>query len=109
MAKFFSQIAASINRHFNFEVLKAVLIASPGFLKDDFFSYLIKDATEQGNKQLLDNRQKFLLVHSSTGFKHALREVMQDPQVSQRLADVKAAGETRLVFDKTVKQLIPRL
>lgn len=95
MTKFFSQIAASINRHFNFEVLKAVLIASPGFLKDDFFTYLIKDATEQGNKQLLENRGKFMLVHSSSGFKHSLREVMQDPAVSQKLADVKAADETK--------------
>lgn len=97
MARFFEQIAASVNRHFNFEVLKAVIIASPGFLKDDFFSYLVKEATEQGNKTLLDNRGKFFLVRSSSGFKHALREVMQEPSVAQRLADVKAAGETRLL------------
>uniref|UniRef100_A0A2P2I0E1 Protein pelota homolog n=2 Tax=Hirondellea gigas TaxID=1518452 RepID=A0A2P2I0E1_9CRUS len=97
MLKFFEQIAASVYRHFNFDVLKAVIIASPGFLKDDFFSYLIKDATDQGHKQLLDNKGKFILVRASSGFKHALREVMQDPNVSQRLADVKAAGETRLL------------
>ncbi|KAF2355782.1 Translation release factor pelota, partial [Trinorchestia longiramus] len=95
--KFFEQIAASVYRHLNFEVLKAVLVASPGFLKEDFLQYLMKDATDRGNKPVLENRSKFVLVRSSNGFKHAIREAMQDPTVAQRLSDVKAAGETRLL------------
>ncbi|KAA0203574.1 hypothetical protein HAZT_HAZT007339 [Hyalella azteca] len=95
--KFYEQIAASVYRHLNFEVLKAVLVASPGFLREEFLNYLMKDATEKGNKQILENRSKFVLVHSSNGFKHAIREALQDPAVAQRLSDVKAAGETRSV------------
>ncbi|XP_018027579.1 protein pelota [Hyalella azteca] len=95
--KFYEQIAASVYRHLNFEVLKAVLVASPGFLREEFLNYLMKDATEKGNKQILENRSKFVLVHSSNGFKHAIREALQDPAVAQRLSDVKAAGETRLL------------
>lgn len=95
VAKFFDQVMASILRHMNFEVVKAVVIASPGFVKDQFFEYMMKNAVQTDNKLLLENRSKFVLVHSSTGFKHSLREVLEDQNVVSRLADTKAAGETR--------------
>lgn len=42
VAKFFDQVQAAIVRHLNFEVVKAVIIASPGFVKDQFFEYMMK-------------------------------------------------------------------
>ena len=36
-----------------------------------------------------EQRSKFLLTHASSGFKHALKEVLEDPAVSVRLADTK--------------------
>jgi len=49
--------------------LKCILIASPGFVKDQFYEYLFQQASKQDLKSLLENRSKFLLVHSSSGFK----------------------------------------
>jgi stalled ribosome rescue protein Dom34 len=60
--KFYEQIAASVYRHLNFEVLKAVLVASPGFLREEFLNYLMKDATEKGNKQILENRYVIIFI-----------------------------------------------
>ena len=40
--KFFDQVMAAIIRHLNFDVVKAVIIASPGFVKDQFFDYMKK-------------------------------------------------------------------
>lgn len=60
-------------RHVNFEIVKCVLIASPGFVREQFFDYTFQQAVKNDNKLLLDNKGKFLLVHSSSGFKHSLR------------------------------------
>ncbi|KAK4303954.1 hypothetical protein Pmani_024079 [Petrolisthes manimaculis] len=95
VAKFFDQVTAAILRHLNFEVVKAVIVASPGFVKDQFFEYLMKNAVQTDNKLLQENRGKFVLLHSSSGFKHSLREILEDPNIAVRLADTKAAGETK--------------
>lgn len=44
---------------------------------------------------LLEHKSKFILVHASSGFKHSLREVLQDPAVLARLSDTKAASEVK--------------
>lgn len=62
-----------ILRHVNFDVVKCVLIASPGFVRDAFYEYMTQEAVKTDNKLLLDNKSKFLLIHSSSGFKHSLR------------------------------------
>ena len=53
------------------------------------------------NKLLFENKSKFLLVHASSGFKHALKEVLADPAVQARLADTKASEE--VVCSKNLK------
>ncbi|VDN27285.1 unnamed protein product [Gongylonema pulchrum] len=52
-------------------------------------------AEKQSNKPILENRSKFLLAHSSSGFKHALKEVLVDPSVASALADTKAQAEVK--------------
>ena len=46
-------------------------------------------AVKQDVKVLLENKPKFLLVHSSSGHKQALKEVLSHPSVTARLADTK--------------------
>lgn len=99
VTRFYDQVAAAVLRHMNFDVVKCVLIASPGFVKDQFFDYMIQQAIKLDQKVLLDNRSKFVLVHSSSGFKHSLKEVLQDPAVSARLSDTKAAAEVKALED----------
>jgi len=93
--KFFESVMQAVVRHVNFEVVKCVLIASPGFVKDQFFEYMYQQAVKLDMKTLVDNKGKFLLVHSSSGFKHSLREVLMDPVVTAKLADTKATGEVK--------------
>lgn len=99
MTRFYDQVAAAVLRHMNFDVVKCVLIASPGFVKDQFFDYMIQQAVKLDQKVLLDNRSKFVLVHSSSGFKHSLKEVLQDPVIGARLTDTKAAAEVKALDD----------
>jgi protein pelota len=44
---------------------------------------------------LFENKYKFIQTHSSSGHKHALNEVMQEPTIQAKLADTKAAREVQ--------------
>nr|ADD38649.1 Protein pelota [Lepeophtheirus salmonis] len=105
LLRFYESVLQALLRHFNFDVLKCVLIASPGFTKDQFFEYMYSFATKTDNKLLFEHKSKFVLVHSSTGFKHSLKEVLQDPVIQTRLSDTKASQEVRALehFYKTLQ------
>ncbi|XP_018579916.1 protein pelota [Anoplophora glabripennis] len=93
--KFYDNVMQAILRHVNFDIVKCVLIASPGFVRDQFYEYMFQTAVKTDNKVLLDNKSKFMLIHSSSGFKHSLKEVLQDPAVMAKISDTKAAGEVK--------------
>jgi len=95
--KFFETILQTIIRHVNFAVVKCLIIASPGFLKDQFKEFLFAEATRREIKLILENKEKILLCHSSSGHKHSLQEILSQPQVLLRLIDTKATGEVRVL------------
>ncbi|GFT04209.1 protein pelota homolog [Nephila pilipes] len=95
LERFFETVYQAVNRHVNFDIVKCVLIASPGFVKDQFYEYMMQMALKADNKIILENKGLFVLVHSSSGFKHSLKEVLADPAIANKLADTKAAGEVK--------------
>ncbi|XP_029847187.2 protein pelota [Ixodes scapularis] len=95
LQRFYEAVMQAILRHVNFDVIKCVLIASPGFVKDQFYEYVFQAAVKLDLKVLLENKGKFVLAHASSGFKHSLREILQDPGVQSKLSDTKAAGEVK--------------
>lgn len=95
LTKFYDAVLNGILRHVNFEIVKCVLIASPGFVKDQFYEYMFLQAVKTDIKILLDNKSKFMLIHSSSGFKHSLKEVLQDQAVIAKMSDTKAASEVK--------------
>ena len=97
LQKFYDSIIQAILRHVNFDVVKCLLIASPGFVKDHFFEYMTNYAIKNDVKILTDNKPKMVLCHSSSGFKHSLKEVLTDPLVQSKLSDTKAATEVKLL------------
>lgn len=68
-------------------------------VQDQYFQYVFEQAEKLDQKVLLENRSKFLLVHSSSGFKHSLTEVMQEPAVTSKLQDTKALAEVKSLQD----------
>ncbi|KAH9489177.1 hypothetical protein Btru_057767 [Bulinus truncatus] len=105
--RFYDQIIQAFQRHVNFDIVKCVLIASPGFVKDQFADYLFAQAVKQDDKNIIDNRSRFVLVHSSSGFKHSLKEVLADPAVATKLADTKAAGGKLWMIFTPCYRMIP--
>lgn len=95
LARFYDSLMQAILRHVNFDIVKCVLIASPGFVRDQFFEYMFQEAVKNDIKLLIENKSKFLLVHSSSGFKHSLKEILVEPSVMAKMADTKALGEVK--------------
>ncbi|CAH0390257.1 unnamed protein product [Bemisia tabaci] len=95
LARFFESVMQGILRHVNFDVVKCVIIASPGFVRDQFYNYMFQEAVKLDNKVLIENKSKFLLVHSSSGFKHSLKEVLMDPAVINSVSNTKAMAEVK--------------
>jgi protein pelota len=94
---FFKQVFEAMVRHVNFDVVKVLIIASPGFVKDDFVKYvdlqLADNTTNRELAGLRGNRSKIILVHASSGHKHALTEVLGKDDVQARIRNTKAGEE----------------
>lgn len=54
LIKFYEAVMQGILRHINFDIVKCVLIASPGFVKDQFFEYMTQQAIKTDNKVISD-------------------------------------------------------
>lgn len=97
--KFFENVLQAVLRHVNFSVVRCLVIASPGFTKDQFFDYMNLEATRRDLRQIIENKGKIVLTHSSSGYKHALKEVLAAPPVMALIKDTKAVKEVRALDD----------
>ncbi|KAJ3166298.1 hypothetical protein HDU88_003522 [Geranomyces variabilis] len=95
VVKFYDQVYQAVLRHVDFEVVKVLIIASPGFVKEGLQAHMLATALRTDTRSILDNRRKLLLVPCSSGQKHALTEVLAQPAVQAQLADTKYAREVR--------------
>lgn len=97
MKKFFADLLRSILQSLELSRLKVLLIASPGYVKDEFFKFAILQASRQDLSEWINNRSKIVLCHSSSGQKHAFQEVLSRPELQIRLANTKAVAEVRVL------------
>mmetsp|Transcript_17224 Transcript_17224/g.25761 ORF Transcript_17224/g.25761 Transcript_17224/m.25761 type:complete len:429 (-) Transcript_17224:138-1424(-) len=95
LAKFLEDIYDAIKKHINFDIVRVVLVGSPGFLKDDFMNFLNDTAVRRGDTVLVQNKSKFLRVNASSGHKNAIEQVLASSEVRSQLNDVKAVAEVR--------------
>lgn len=96
LSKFFEAILVSIEKNFDFNVIKCLIIASPGFYKDQLTNFIFKLASQkEEHKYLLSHKSKFLMVHSTSGHRESLNEVLMDSKVLQKMENTKAALEVK--------------
>jgi protein pelota len=82
-------------KQINFENTKVLIIASPGFTKDDFKKHM-EEAIENNQKEwadLKDNLNKIIYSHSSSGFKHSLEEILAKPELKRLIKDTKCIND----------------
>lgn len=95
MEKFFGDVLNALLAHIRLDSIKVLLIASPGYVKDEFFKYLNLQAERTDNKVLKDTKQKIVLCHASNGHRHSFQEVVSRPEIMNRLEKTKAISEVQ--------------
>ncbi|OVA01663.1 Translation release factor pelota-like [Macleaya cordata] len=94
-----SYVQSTFLRHVDFKVVRCAVIASPGFTKDQFHRYLLLEAERRSLRPIIENKSRLLLVHTTSGYRHSLREVLDAPNVMNLIKDTKAAKEVRALKD----------
>ena len=84
-------------RNFDLDVLKVIILASPGFSAASLREHILAQATLQDLSSVIKAKSKFLVVHCSTGHLHSLNEVLKGDEVKAKLADTKFARESRAI------------
>ncbi|EXC29909.1 hypothetical protein L484_015101 [Morus notabilis] len=97
--KFFENVLQAFLKHVDFNVVRCAVIASPGFTKDQFHRHLLLEAERRQLRPIIENKSRIILVHTSSGYKHSLREVLDAPNVMNMIKDTKAAQEVRALED----------
>lgn len=97
LCRFFRETADAVHLHVDWSQLKALIIAGPGFYKDQFLDYFIQDALQHEHRHVLQKRDVIFAVHASSAYRHALSELMSDTKVKTLLADTKAVRQAACI------------
>ncbi|TMW91114.1 hypothetical protein EJD97_014779 [Solanum chilense] len=97
--KFFDNVLQAFVKHVDFKVVRCAVIASPGFTKDQFHRHLLLEAERKQLRPIIENKSRIILVHTTSGYKHSLKEVMDAPNVMNMIKDTKAAKEVQALKD----------
>jgi len=99
LTNFYEKIIAALIKSCNFEVIKSIVVASPGFTSQQFLEYL-KEEINNGKYPEFKNRiNMFIQSHSSSGFKHSLKEVLDNKEVQSKLQESEAISESKVLDD----------
>jgi len=97
--KFFENVLQAVLRHCDFSIVRCLVIASPGFTKDQFYSRFLLEAERRELRSIIENKSRIVLAHASSGYKHSLGEVLDAPNVMSMIKDTKAAQEVKALKD----------
>ena len=86
MEKFFEQTARSMQSNIRFDVATCIVVAGPGFVKDDFMKYLLAKPEMQTYSKL------FLVAHASGAFKHCIKELLENHEVKSKIQSTSASA-----------------
>lgn len=95
--KFYEAVYQALLRHVPWDKVKILLIGSPGFVKDDFYQYLLQESVRRDDRMFIENKSKIILVKASSGHKHALEEVLSDASIISQMEETKVAKEVQVL------------
>ncbi|XP_056851558.1 protein PELOTA 1 isoform X5 [Raphanus sativus] len=99
LKKFFENVLQAFVKHVDFSVVRCAVIASPGFTKDQFHRHLLLEAERRQLRAIIENKSRIILVHTNSGYRHSLGEVLNAPNVMNMIKDTKAAKEVKALND----------
>jgi protein pelota len=84
MARFYATLYDAFVRHIPYTSpsLRAIVLASPGWVREGVFNAMMTEAGRRGDKTLSKAlREKTVKVHVSSAHVHSLVEVLKSPEV----------------------------
>ena len=104
--RFYTQVYDAVIKLLSLPEMRVVLLASPGFWRDNMYDYLLSEATKRSDKILMGNegKRKLLKVHCATPHVHSLMEVLKSPEVAAQLQNTKFTRENQLM-DQFLRKL----
>ena len=97
MNAFFEKTLSTLLRSADFSQPRALLLASPGFVAQDFRAYILAEGQKNADKRLQRIAKDSVVVHSSSGHVHSLNEILKSSEVQATMRDKKYSTETRLM------------
>ena len=88
LIKFYGTLYDSFVRHIPYATvgLRAIVIASPGWVRDAVLDYIMAEAVKRGDKILQKAlKEKVIRVHVNSPYVHSLVEVLKSPEVSMAM------------------------
>lgn len=97
MNQFYHRIYQAFCKCVDINRVKIIILASPGFYKEQLFEYIISQSNQ--NTEIINNKNKFVLAHSSSGYLNGLSEVLSNPQWKNRFSNMKYFQESSILQD----------
>jgi stalled ribosome rescue protein Dom34 len=89
LIKFYGTLYDSFVRHIPYATagLRAIVVASPGWVRDAVVEWMMGEAGRRGDKVLQRAlKDKLVKIHVSSPHVHSLMEVLKSPEVSRYVA-----------------------
>ena len=97
--KFFEKVLNQLVKQINFDNTKVLIIASPGFTKDDFRKYMEEKISNNAKEfsDLKNNIKKIIYTHSSSGYKHSIEEILSKADIKNLIKNTKCVDDVAIM------------
>ncbi|GMI12287.1 hypothetical protein TrRE_jg8597, partial [Triparma retinervis] len=97
VGKFYRKLYEALVAHVDFKYVQCVLVGGPGFAPGDWMGWVWDEARRCENRSLLEHRDRFVTVRASSGHKHAVDEIINDPAVRGKITETKASRDVAVL------------
>lgn len=95
MRRFFEKTLATLLRAIDFSQPRPLLIASPGFVANNFRQYILEEGARLADKKILALGRNAVVTHASSGNVYSLNEILKSKEVLGLMKERKSASETK--------------
>lgn len=103
MRRFFEKTLATLLRAIDFSQPRPLLIASPGYVANNFRQYIVEEGARLADKKLLALGRNAVVTHASSGNVYSLNEMLKSKEVLGLMKERKSASETKFLDELGVR------
>lgn len=101
--RFFDKTLQTLLRAIDFSQPRPLLLASPGYVANNFKQYIAEEGARLADKKLMALAKNVVVTHSSSGNVFALNEVLKSGEVLALARDRKSTSETKYMDELSAR------